>query len=205
MSERRARAAGAGAGAEVRIRSASAAAPDREAIAGICIATGDAGTDARASGLGEPALGALVARYATCYLDLEPAFAVVAELDGRVLGYALGALDTADFATRFEQLDDHSLTAAERREHARGLRVPEAERFPSHLHVDLLPEAQGRGLGRRLVDEVHGRLAVAGSRGVHLGVDPRNTVALAFYPRVGFARAREEPEVVIFTRPLPAA
>ncbi|QJU54646.1 GNAT family N-acetyltransferase [Herbiconiux sp. KACC 21604] len=203
--------AGAASGAAVQIRTASAAGgfgtatgtADRDAIAHICIATGDAGTDARAGGFDTAALDALVARYATPYLDLEPAFAVVAEVDGRVVGYALGALDTAEFAAGFEQLDDLALTPGERREHAAGLLVAQAAGFPSHLHIDLLPEAQGHGLGRRLIEELLARLAAAGSPGVHLGVDPRNSGALAFYPRVGFVRADgAEP---IFTRRLAAS
>ena len=37
------------------------------------------------------------------------------------------------------------------------------------------------------------RLAAAGARGVHLGVDPGNTGALAFYERLGY-RELDAPE-----------
>lgn len=57
-----------------------------------------------------------------------------------------------------------------------------------HLHIDLLPRAQSRGLGRALIGELLGRLAAAGSPGVHLSVDPRNTAAIDFYDRLGFRR-----------------
>ena len=57
---------------------------------------------------------------------------------------------------------------------------------PAHLHVDLLPEHQGAGHGRALVAAFCRLVAQAGASGVHVGVDPANTGALHFYPRVGF-------------------
>jgi RimJ/RimL family protein N-acetyltransferase len=37
---------------------------------------------------------------------------------------------------------------------------------------------------------------------VHLGVDPRNTAALAFYERLGFTRWGSETDAVILVRAL---
>lgn len=71
---------------------------------------------------------------------------------------------------------------------------------PAHLHIDLLTEAQGHGLGRRLIERVLGQLADRGVPGVHLGVVAGNTTAIAFYERLGFTRFREEPGVVWMTR-----
>jgi ribosomal protein S18 acetylase RimI-like enzyme len=58
--------------------------------------------------------------------------------------------------------------------------------YPSHLHIDLLPRAQGRGYGRRMMEEVMARLRRRGSPGAHLGVSLRNTPAMAFYEKLGF-------------------
>ena len=60
------------------------------------------------------------------------------------------------------------------------------EAYPSHLHIDLLPRAQGRGLGRRMLEEVMDTLARRGSPGAHLGVSTLNRRALGFYQRLGF-------------------
>ncbi|MGB7979221.1 MAG: GNAT family N-acetyltransferase, partial [Candidatus Nanopelagicales bacterium] len=60
--------------------------------------------------------------------------------------------------------------------------------FPAHLHIDLLPEAQGRGLGRALIEAFVTTLRDAEVTGVHLGVDRRNHGALSFYQRLGFTR-----------------
>ncbi|MGA1835794.1 N-acetyltransferase [Herbiconiux sp. 11R-BC] len=160
---------------------------DRAAILDICLRTGDAGGDASAL---HPDPRELTDRYATPYLDEAPEWCFVAEsadagTAARVVGYILGVPDTAAFAA------------------ATGLRLPAVAGHPAHLHVDLLPEAQGQGGGRMLMDALLARLTAAGIPGVHLVVDPRNTGALAFYPRLGFTELARTPTGVIFARPLP--
>ena len=58
--------------------------------------------------------------------------------------------------------------------------------YPSHLHIDLLPAAQGQRHGRRLVERLAVSLHDAGSPGVHLGVSARNDRAISFYRHLGF-------------------
>ena len=58
--------------------------------------------------------------------------------------------------------------------------------YPSHGHIDLLPQARGRGIGRRCMSFLERQLAAAGSTGLVLGVDPRNTKAQRFYAAVGY-------------------
>jgi len=60
------------------------------------------------------------------------------------------------------------------------------ETYPSHLHIDLLPRAQRRGYGRRMLEQVMDKLRRRGSPGAHLGVSALNTPALGFYLRLGF-------------------
>jgi ribosomal protein S18 acetylase RimI-like enzyme len=57
---------------------------------------------------------------------------------------------------------------------------------PAHLHIDLLPEAQKQGWGRKLIERFIANLRTHGVTGVHLGVGAKNTNAIAFYERVGF-------------------
>ncbi|MBE1874905.1 GNAT family N-acetyltransferase [Myceligenerans sp. TRM 65318] len=68
----------------------------------------------------------------------------------------------------------------------RGITPAELADHPAHLHIDLLPEGQRRGLGRRLLDTLRAALAERGVPGVHLGMDPANTGARAFYDAYGF-------------------
>ncbi|HEY0217957.1 MAG TPA: GNAT family N-acetyltransferase [Cellulomonas sp.] len=58
-------------------------------------------------------------------------------------------------------------------------------RYPALLHIDLLPRAQGAGLGRALITTLLDALRDRDVVGLHLGVAEQNTGALAFYDRVG--------------------
>jgi len=173
---------------------------DTAAVLDICVRTGDAGQDA--TGL-HPDARALTDRYAAPYLALEPEWAMVAEVDGEVVGYLVGTPDTSAFAKEFAAWPS-SLTAAERAAHVAGLgaaiTADELSAYPAHLHIDLLPSAQGRGVGRMLVEAFVAELAAAGVPGLHLVVDPANLGAQAFYPRVGFERRRDLVEGVLFVR-----
>ncbi|GAA2141938.1 GNAT family N-acetyltransferase [Actinomadura napierensis] len=71
-------------------------------------------------------------------------------------------------------------------------------RYPAHLHVDLLPEAQGGGNGRRLITTVTEALRDRGVPGVHLGVNARNTNALGFYAHMGFQLLDDGPQTKFF-------
>lgn len=59
------------------------------------------------------------------------------------------------------------------------------DRFPGHIHIDILPEGQGAGWGRRLMDAFCDRLRSLGCPGFHLGVGARNQAGVAFYRRYG--------------------
>ena len=59
-------------------------------------------------------------------------------------------------------------------------------RYPSHLHIDLVPRLQSGGHGRRLISTLADALRRRGSRGVYLAVRPTNVRAIGFYRHVGF-------------------
>ncbi|WP_084101907.1 GNAT family N-acetyltransferase [Demequina sp. NBRC 110051] len=174
---------------------------DHDAIARICRLTGDAGADATGM-YGDDTVLADV--YATPYLHGPGAFALVwAEGDGP-LGYVLGTEDTVAFQTWFSEhwwpavADHHALvTEADEkllRSAANRHRMLDdlPDGYPAHLHIDLLPESQGRGAGRALIEAACALLAERGAAGVHLGIDPRNDGARMFYPRVGFTVGASE-------------
>ena len=58
--------------------------------------------------------------------------------------------------------------------------------YPSHLHIDLLPRARGRGLGREMMNMLLAELTAKGSPGVHLGMGATNARAERFYRKLGF-------------------
>lgn len=63
---------------------------------------------------------------------------------------------------------------------------PSLKPCPSHGHIDLLPEAQGRGIGRRALEVLMQWLRDAGSPGLFRGVSPANRRARHFYTKLGF-------------------
>lgn len=183
-----------------RIRDATP--DDRSAAYHICLATGDAGGDGSAIFAEDPdALGRL---FVGPYLAFEPRFALVLEDAAGVCGYALAALDSRSFYARYEA--EWRPDLCDRYPHPPGdpatwSRVQEVhswyhhpdyfmpepyEAYPSHLHIDLLPHAQGKGHGRRLMELLLDRLREHGSPGVHLGMWARNDRAYAFYLRLAF-------------------
>ena len=171
---------------------------DRAALAGICVRTGADGADA--TGLfRDPAL--LPTVYLDPYLELAPDLATVLTIDDAAAGYVIGVADTFAFEAECERRwwpaarVRHPRDAAAPPRDAALLRlIHEPERtapevagpYPAHLHVDLLPGAQGRGAGRRLLEHLFGQLRERGVPGIHLGVGAANPGARAFYERVGF-------------------
>ena len=188
---------------------------DLGALYEICLRTGDAGDDATDL-LDDPRL--LGELYAAPYGVLEPEHAFVLDDDGVAVGYVLGALDTRAFDARCEaewfpalrarhperpggdRLDD-LLVAMLHHPHRQADDV--LERYPSHLHIDLLPPAQGAGWGRRLMATLFEVLAADGSPGVHWGVSARNTRALGFYRHLGFRELGADGLTHTFAAPLP--
>jgi ribosomal protein S18 acetylase RimI-like enzyme len=167
----------------------------------VCLETADNGADATAL-FSDPMLPGHV--FAAPYAIFEPSLAWVAEDAAGVAGYVLGALDTRAFEERLEcdwwpalrarYPDPQPLTST--------LSEPErftlqcihqpfttdpalVSRYPSHLHIDLLPRLQGRGLGRQLIETLLDALQASGSRGVHLHVGRANQRAAGFYRHVG--------------------
>ncbi len=166
---------------------------DRAHVAEVCLKTGDGGTDATGM-YGSDTLLADI--FVLPYVDFEPELAFVVETGERVAGYVVATADTRAFIERFRR---ERLPAFERkyagvqsshvldmgRDPDRML-IAELDEYPAHLHIDLLPELQGQGIGRELVRTLLAALRERGIRGVHLGMDPANRSARAFYDRLGF-------------------
>jgi len=182
------------------IRQATSA--DREAAYWVCLKTGDHGADGEALFADDPdALGRI---YVGPYLEFEPELALVLEDNEGICGYCLGAMDSRKLFERYEREwrpglakrypepggDPSGWTPVEQVYHLYhhpDYFCPEPyELYPSQLHIDLVPRAQGRGLGRRLVEEVVSRIEANGSPGVHLGMSARNERAHGFYLKLGF-------------------
>lgn len=174
---------------------------DEPAAYAVCLATGDGGRGAAHLYEDPEALGHI---YVGPYLQLEPDLAFLLEDATGVCGYVLGALDSRRFFARYETVwlaeirrrhpepsGDPSLWSRTERLYYEyyhpDLFCPEPyEEYPSHLHIDLLPRAQGRGLGAEMIQVLLDKLTAAGAPGVHLGMHASNARAEKFYKKMGF-------------------
>jgi GNAT superfamily N-acetyltransferase len=65
------------------------------------------------------------------------------------------------------------------------------EKYPAHLHMNLLPEYQGKGLGTLMMRYFEDHLRGRGIGGVHLQTSNYNHKALPFYEKMGFHRVKD--------------
>ncbi|TDD65630.1 GNAT family N-acetyltransferase [Jiangella aurantiaca] len=186
---------------------------DTDALYDICLRTGDNGDDATGQFADPRLLGEI---FVGPYLRYEPELAFVIDdgapagyVLGAPAGYVLGARDTVEFERVCERewwpplrekYPPGSFPAGTRDAHyvrllheSRTVDPAVVAEYPAHLHIDLLPRAQGHGMGRALMKRLLAALREAGAPGVHLGVGAANTRAIAFYERMGFRTLRQSP------------
>ena len=168
----------------------------------VCMKTGDHGKDGEPFYREDPdALGRI---FVGPYLAYEPELSLILEDGEGICGYALGAFDSRRFYERYEKewrpgicsqfpepTGDPSRWSRVQQVHSwyhhPDYYCPEPyDDYPAHLHIDLLERAQGRGFGRRMMEQVTERLRRRGSPGAHLGVSVLNKPAFGFYRRLGF-------------------
>jgi len=203
-------------GPEVRLRLRPFRHGDEADLSDICLRTGAGGADAtelyRSSGL-------LADIFVLPYVARHPEWAFVIEGGERVLGYVVCAPDSDSFDRWFREEwwppreDAHRRVAGDAPHDAVMLRhaaavgarpLPFVDEYPAHLHIDLLPEAQGRGRGRDLIDALVAQLAGQGVPGLQLTAGGGNTGAIAFYRRLGFEQLRRHDGGVTLGRILSA-
>lgn len=173
----------------------------------VCLLTGDSGRDATGRWSDN---GLIPDVYLEPYIRYPDGLVWVVDEGDEVIGYVIAVADTAAFAHWWrrawvEEFVDRHGSVAEVDDEAwlfAGGTQPERmaepdllDAFPAHLHVDLLPQAQGRGLGRLLLRTLGQELVRRGVPGVHLGVGADNLGAAAFYRRLGF----DEPQPGLMT------
>ncbi len=178
----------------------------------ICLETGLHGNDATALVDAEILGHYFVAPYFT----FGPELCFTLTLEGEPVGYIVGTDDTRRFDAACEQAwwpvlraryqkpdsKDQSMTAnMVRAIHERAPGDVLADQYPAHLHINLLPLAQGNGQGKSLISTFCRALNDRDIAGLHLGVSPKNQRALAFYSHLGFEPLKtSKNEVVMGTR-----
>lgn len=179
----------------------------------VCLKTGDNGSDGSHLFTDPEILGHL---YVGPYLEFEKDLSYVLVNEDEVLGYALGTVDTTLFYERYvkEWLPPLQVKypmpvnpAPQWNEtekciallHDPRIFYPESfHPYPAHLHIDLLPTAQGMGIGTRLMHILMNHLKSKGALGVHLAMSETNTRAGHFYRKLGFNELCRVPGDAIY-------
>jgi ribosomal protein S18 acetylase RimI-like enzyme len=172
---------------------------DLEAVRDICVRTADNGGDARGRYMTDDLVPDI---FAAPYVHLEPELAFVLDDGGDAVGYVIGTADTPRFVQAYRERwiprlagrytepvgapatpDEEMLWCHYNPER---MIVPEVADYPAHLHIDLLPDYQGAGHGRALMERMYAALAAAGAPALHVCMVTANVGARAFYDRLGF-------------------
>jgi ribosomal protein S18 acetylase RimI-like enzyme len=184
---------------------------DEAELSAVCLQTAASGADATGL-LDDDEIWANV--FVLPYVAHDPDLAFVVETaGGRVAGYVVAAADTEAFERWFAETwwprfaDRWPPPAEQRSEQDRVLRyaygrgsesISFTADYPAHLHIDLLPELQQQGFGRRLIDALKDALRGAGVAGLQVVPRADNTGAVTFYERLGFEELGRENTVIVF-------
>jgi ribosomal protein S18 acetylase RimI-like enzyme len=172
---------------------------DLSAVYKICVRTADSGGDARGLYSSDDLMGDL---FVGPYLYLEPAMAFVLDDGFGAVGYIVGTSTTARFvsayreqwiprlADRYPKPPNPAITAEGQmlalHYWPERMLLAELSDYPAHLHINLLPDYQGLGYGRELVETFLSAAGAAGAPAAHVVPLTANRRALAFYRHLGF-------------------
>ncbi len=149
------------------------------------------------------------------YTDYEPESTFVADLDGQVVGYLMGCIDTSvqqkihndkimprirrkflsfgyNIDRRFFSFMWRELRTKGRDELSRSEKEYIKD-YPAHLHMNLVEGFRSGGIGSRLMSAYLDYLRENGVGGLHLGTTSHNKLAVPFYERRGFRIAARIP------------
>ncbi|MBL1215413.1 MAG: GNAT family N-acetyltransferase [Ignavibacteriae bacterium] len=176
----------------------------------ICLLTGNSGKDATDIYEDPELLGHF---YAAPYAVLEPDVCFVATNNGKPCGYMIGTKDSQKFYEQCEKewfpvlrkrypLSEEGVDSMDekiiKRIHAGHIVKPELKDYPAHLHIDLLPETQGQGIGRKIMEVFISRLKELNVPALHLEVGKANPGAIKFYEKIGFYKIHEYEYSIAF-------
>lgn len=155
------------------------------------------------------------------YVSLTPSTCfVLDDGTGRAVGYCIGTADTTSFSQEWretfapavastavprpeDEVDDELMERDDVKDLCRKFHHAECsalqswpailQQYPAHLHIDILPEYQGRGYGTMLINAFFEAVRSLGAKGVHVGVGQDNVMGRAFYKKIGFQACEPVP------------
>ncbi len=168
----------------------------------VCYKCGYMGEDVSDHFRDEKLFGYLFCLY---YPRYEPEHCFVAEDNGKIVGYILGTPDTRRQERLFMAkmgwrilLRTFLITSwryfPDLKVILHFLRLPRStaphdeilEKYPAHLHIDILESYQRRGIGTKLMQCFEDHMRRLKVKGIHLGTSEGNYKAIPFYKKMGF-------------------
>lgn len=127
-------------------------------------------------------------KYLGFYLSHYPEYAWLALKAETVLGYVVGM----PFS--------HDPSLYQIQPHIKAFKIF-FEKYPAHLHINCLPEAQGKGIGKRLVQALTEQMMAQRVPGIHILTGP-DSVNRLFYQKLGFHEEVEQSQILLMARAL---
>ncbi len=177
-------------------------AKDRDAVRYICL-NSDGPCDADEKGQ-----HFLLTTYCDYYIEREGHNCFVfADENDNAVGYILCAEDFSAFREVFfsdfkTRIDSDRISEHKWAEESIVLHAKYSADYPAHLHIDLLPDYQGKGIGTLLMQTLFDHLREKKCRGIMLTVFRHNTGAVRFYERYGFECIGENTNNLAFGKKL---
>lgn len=169
---------------------------DRRSAEQICIETAHESLKST-----EQKIEFLLFRYLSFYIENCPDTCFIAEKDGKAVGYVICCPDSEFFIKEFPKFAKKNGAKLSQKLQCLGdalVYLPFKKRYPAHLHIDILPEAQRMGYGRCLIDALCENLKKQNKNGVMLAVGKDNENAVKFYNAAGFEVILSLPGTYLF-------
>lgn len=145
-----------------------------------------------------------LAVYCDYYIEKEPenCFVAIDEND-KAIGYIICAEDFDKFQPIF--IDEYyskiyKWEFKRRKSALKSIKSHEQYKndYPAHLHIDILPEYQHMGLGRKLMDTLCNHLRNKNVKGVMFTVWYKNHNAIKFYEKYGFELIETKETTLVY-------
>ena len=175
----------------------------------ICLKTGDAGKDATTL-YNDPYL--LGNYYVAPYVNFRESICFVAEYNNRPQGYIVSVPNTVTYKqwledywlpplrkqfpiennAKYTMKEETIVNLIHKKQYPIDqINMPYIKDYPSHLHVDILPVIQGKGVGNMLMNCLCKELKSQNVSGLHLSVGFTNPGAIKFYQKMDFTVIKE--------------
>ena len=175
----------------------------------ICLKTGYNGNDASAF-FADPYL--IGHYYVAPYVLYQKGICFVAEYENYPKGYIVAVPDTETYKKWLEeywlpplrkQFSENNKSYTEKENSIINLinkqqypidknNLPWLIDYPAHLHIDLLPIIQRKGIGSKLIENLLNELKKQNVSGIYFNVDITNSNAVNFYNKMGFSVIKEQ-------------